>query len=195
MLQREEVAAVFFRLLDPTYRETIRSTDENFGDVASNRWSEKHIATLANGKVITGYPDGSFRPGSYITRAELAAIASRFSELTPSESSPFSDISGHWAEQYIISAAEKGWVSGYADGTFKPDQYITRAEFVTLVNNVLVREVKAGNILPNAITFPDLKAGKWYYEDMEEAANSHLYERLDDGSETWTELYTSTSEM
>lgn len=98
-------------------------------------------------------------------------------------------LTGTGAEQYILSAAAKGWVNGYTDGTFKPDQPITRAEFVTLVNNVLMRKVKAENILPDALQFPDLVKGKWYYEAMMEAINSHLYERDEDGYEIWTEIY------
>ena len=101
----------------------------------------------------------------------------------------FSDVSGHWAEELINSAAQKGWVTGYPDGTFKPDQYITRAEFVTLVNNVLERRVKAEDILPEARQFPDLDKDAWYYEAMQEAINSHDYIRKPDGYEEWTEIY------
>ncbi|MGI5892769.1 MAG: S-layer homology domain-containing protein, partial [Bacillota bacterium] len=193
-ITREEVAAVFFRLLDPTYRETIRTTEHDFRDVAGNKWSLKHIATLANGDIITGYL-GSFRPEEFITRAELATIASRFDKLETLETGKFSDVSGHWAEKYINSAAQKGWVNGYLDGTFKPDQYITRSEFVILVNNVLDRRVHTEHILPDAKQFPDLVKGKWYYEAMQEAINSHKYEKLDDGFEKWTEIYFPTVEM
>jgi len=104
-------------------------------------------------------------------------------------------LTGTGAEQYILSAAAKGWVNGYTDGTFKPDQPITRAEFVTLVNNVLMRKVKAENILLDALQFPDLVKGKWYYEAMMEAINSHLYERDEDGYEIWTEIYSPITEM
>ncbi|NLN77277.1 MAG: S-layer homology domain-containing protein, partial [Armatimonadetes bacterium] len=146
-------------------------------------------ATLANGNIISGYPDGTFRPGNYITRAEIATIASKFDKLTPLEVNMFSDVSGHWAEEFINSAAQKGWVTGYPDGTFKPDQYITRAEFVTLVNNVLERRVKSEDILPEARQFPDLDKDAWYYEAMQEAINSHHYIRKPDTYEEWTEIY------
>lgn len=189
LITREEVAAVFYRLLDNAYRSSIYTEVEDFPDVSSNRWSLKHIATLANGNIINGYPDGSFRPGNFITRAELATIASKFDRLTPSDENMFSDIEGHWASKYINSAALKGWVSGYPDGTFKPDQYITRAEFVTLVNNVLERRVHKENILSEAKDFPDLLNTMWYYEAMMEAINSHYYERLEDGYELWLEIY------
>ncbi|MEL7655722.1 MAG: S-layer homology domain-containing protein, partial [Bacillota bacterium] len=192
---REEVAAVFYRLLDSTYRDKIRSTSENFSDIDGSRWSLKHIGTLSNGQIITGYPDGSFRPGKYITRAELAAIAARFDDLSVPDENKFSDITGHWAEKYILSAAQKGWVSGYPDGTFRPDQYITRAEFVTLVNNVLNRDVELGEILSDAKKFSDLEEGKWYYQDMEEAINSHNYERKTNGSENWTKITSPSIEM
>jgi hypothetical protein len=194
-ITREEVAAVFFRLLDPAYKESIRTTDEDFNDVAENRWSAKHIATLTNGQILTGYDDGSYRPGTYMTKAELATVASRFDNLSTPGAITFSDTSGHWAEKYILSAAAKGWVKGYEDGTFKPDQYITRAEFVTLVNNVLNRKVHAEDILPDAAQFSDLENGKWYYEAMQEAVNSHNYERAEDDYETWTEIYYPIIEM
>lgn len=188
-ITREEVATVFYRLLDAEYRSMVFTTNQNFLDVKATRWSNKHIATLANAEVILGYKDGTFRPGNYITRAELAVIASRFDNLSPFESDKFSDIKGHWANKYINSAAEKGWVKGYADGTFKPDNYITRAEFVTLVNAVLDRKVTKDYILKDARQFPDLTEDKWYYEDMQEAINSHEYEWQEDNTEKWTKIY------
>ncbi|HHW26082.1 MAG TPA: S-layer homology domain-containing protein, partial [Firmicutes bacterium] len=195
LITREEVAAVFFRLLDPDYREVIRAYVSNFSDVSPDRWSSKHIATLARGRILEGYPDGTFRPGNFITRAELATIAARFDELSFLEENVFPDVEGHWAEKYINSAAAKGWVEGYPDGTFRPDDYITRAEFVTLVNRVLQRRVRLEDILSEARQFPDLLPGKWYYEAMQEAINSHLYERKDDGFETWLEITYPEIEM
>ncbi|MCK9216781.1 MAG: S-layer homology domain-containing protein [Firmicutes bacterium] len=194
-ITRDEVAAVFFRLLDAEYRESIRTTEHKFSDVAPERWSNTHIATLANGGIVTGYTDGTFKPNNYITRGEMATIASRFDKLSPFEKDSFSDIEGHWANKYINSAVKKGWINGYKDGTFKPDQYITRAEFVTLVNNVLERRVTRSEILPKAKQFPDLSEDKWYYEAMQEAINSHHYERLENGYETWTEIYYPELEM
>jgi uncharacterized repeat protein (TIGR02543 family) len=195
LITREEVAAVFYRLLTDSYRESIWTQQEDFPDVNENRWSLRHIATLANGGIIEGYPDGSFRPGSFITRAELATIASKFDNLSPFESNSFSDIEGHWANRYINSASQKGWVTGYPDGTFKPNQYITRAEFVTLVNNVLGRRVHSEDILPEARRFPDLLEDKWYYEAMQEAIDSHFYIRLEDSYEEWTDIYYPVLDM
>lgn len=188
LITREEVAAVFYRLLDPGYRLTILTDKENFIDVDSGRWSLKHIATLSNGNIIEGYPDGSFKPGNLITRAELAAIASKFDKLSAVQENSFTDIEGHWAIEYINSAAAKGWVKGYPDGTFKPDQYITRAEFVTLVNNVLGRKVHKDNILEGAKVFPDLLENMWYYEAMMEAINSHTHKMDENMSESWIEI-------
>ncbi len=188
LITREEVAAVFYRLLDPGYRLTILTDKENFIDVDSGRWSLKHIATLSNGNIIEGYPDGSFKPENPITRAELAAIASKFDKLSAVQENSFTDIEGHWAIEYINSAAAKGWVKGYPDGTFKPDQYITRAEFVTLVNNVLGRKVHKDNILEGAKVFPDLLENMWYYEAMMEAINSHTHKMDENMSESWIEI-------
>ncbi|MGN9165499.1 S-layer homology domain-containing protein [Tissierellaceae bacterium HCP3S3_D8] len=195
LVTREEVAAVFYRLLTEESRDKIRTEAHNFADVDYARWSNKHIATLAKGKIIEGYQDGSFRPGNNITRAELATIASRFDKLSPFESNTFSDIENHWANQYINSATQKGWVNGYPDKTFKPDQYITRAEFVTLVNNVLNRKVKKEHILSDARQFPDLLKDRWYYEPMQEAVNSHHYKRMEDNYEGWLDIYYPQPEM
>ncbi len=188
LITREEVTAVFYRLLDANYRNIIFTEEENFNDVNSDRWSLKYIATLSNGNIVEGYLDGSFKPKKPITRAELATIASKFDKLIYAETNSFSDIDNHWAIKYINSAAIKGWVKGYPDGTFRPDEYITRAEFVTLVNNVLGRRIHKENILEGIKVFPDLLDTMWYYEAMIEATNSHLYKRLEDSSELWIEI-------
>ncbi len=193
LLKREEAAAVFFRLLDKDYRDSIRTTENKFDDVHASDWSNKHISTLANGDILKGYLDGSFRPDENITRAELAVIASKFDKLEYNAEHNFSDITEHWAEKYIASAVAKGWVNGYEDGTFKPDQYITRAEFVTFVNNVLDRHVKLEDILKDAKEFTDLKdTSKWYYCPMKVATNSYNYEQLEPENaikfQKWTEI-------
>ncbi|MFA5575706.1 MAG: S-layer homology domain-containing protein [Tissierellaceae bacterium] len=195
LITREEVATVFYRLLDRDYRQGILTTGQRFPDVKASRWSIKHISTLANGNIISGYPDGSFRPGAYITRAELATISSKFDKLSMAGGDSFADIGGHWANKYINSAAAKGWVRGYPDGSFKPDQYITRAEFVTLVNSVLDRRVKKEKILPDIREFPDLLPSMWHYENMVEAINSHTYIRLEDSYEEWIEIYYPSLDM
>nr|AIE77274.1 cellulosome-anchoring protein [uncultured bacterium pBIO2079] len=194
-ITREEVATVFYRLLDEDYRATIKTTVNDFPDVGMDRWSSKYIATLANGGIIVGYPDKSFRPHNSITRAEVATIASKFDKLSIMDTNKFSDVSGHWAKGYINSAVEKGWINGYPDNIFKPDQYITRAEFVTLVNNVLERCVHREDILPEAKQFPDLEIESWYYEAMQEAINSHYYNRKADTYEEWLQIYYPDLEM
>ena len=189
-ITREEVATVFYKLLDAEYRQSVTTNVNNFPDIKTSRWSSTPISTLAAINIIIGYPDGTFKPGDSITRAELATVASKFDKLRPFESNQFSDITGHWANTFINSAAQKGWVRGYEDGTFRPEQAITRAEFATLVNNVLDRRVKKENILPSAIQFQDLSANAWYYEACQEAVNSHYYIRKNSSDfEEWTELY------
>ena len=196
-ITREEVAAVFFRLLNDDYRESIRKNSVNYLDIPNDRWSVKHIGTLSSGNILEGYPDNTFRPTSTITRAEVAAIASRFDNLETLNHSIFSDVKGHWAEKYIDSAESKGWIKGYEDGTFKPDNPITRAEFITLVNNVLNRKVNKENIIDGINVFEDISPEQWYYEAIIEATNSHEYEenRLEDNSEIWTKVIYPSLEM
>lgn len=188
-ITREEVAAIFYRLLTETSR-TIYETDVNdFSDVNSGRWSNRAISTLTNAGIISGYEDGSFRPGQSITRAEFATIAAQFEVVTEDVENPFSDTAGHWAETLISFAASKGWVGGYTDGTFKPQKAITRAEAMTLVNNVLEREVDEEGLLADAKQWPDNKKDAWYYYEVLEATNSHDYTRRGSGTvENWTAI-------
>ncbi|MFD1268350.1 S-layer homology domain-containing protein [Paenibacillus motobuensis] len=187
-ISREEVAAIFYRLMEGESRANYYSTTNSYNDVKDTRWSNKHISTMANAGIITGYPDGSFRPGQAITRAEFAAIAARFDKLDERESGLFTDISGHWAEKYILSAGNKGWIKGYTDGTFRPNQYITRAEAMSFINSVLNRKVKESGIHKDAKKWPDNPATSWYYEDVIEATNNHDYSRDTDDYETWEQL-------
>lgn len=189
-ITREEVATVFYRLLTDPSRAIYFSQDEDFSDIASNRWSLNAIATLGNGKIINGYEDGTFGPTKSITRAEFAAIASRFDVLEETADNQFSDISNHWAKAYINSAAKKGWITGYQDGTFKPNQYITRAEAMTLINRVLERRVDADGLVDGFKVFPDNKENAWYYYQIIEATNYHNYADRKEMSdmEEWTEI-------
>ena len=144
---------------------------------------------MANGGYITGYEDGTFRPGNFITRAEFATIAARFLDKDYATELVFSDISGHWAEKYIESVATSHWVNGYEDGTFRPDRYITRAEAITIINRILVRYLNKDGIHPDARQWPDNLEDAWYYYEMIEATSSHYYYRMDDGiHEKWTDL-------
>ncbi|ANS76225.1 hypothetical protein AWM70_17915 [Paenibacillus yonginensis] len=188
-ISREEVATIFYRLMDDATRSDYMINDSSFSDVGDTRWSNKAIATMQNAGIITGYLNGSFKPGQAITRAEFAAIASRFDNLDEQDNDSFSDISGHWAEKYIVSAANKGWIKGYPDGTFKPDQYITRAEAMAFINSVLNRKVAEEGISADAKMWPDNTPDKWYYEDVIEATNNHDYGRDEEGEwEIWTEV-------
>lgn len=188
-ISREEVAAIFYRLMDDATRsDYIKNSTDSFKDVGPTRWSSKYIATMENAGIITGYVGGTFKPEQPITRAEFAAIASRFDDLDLQENSQFSDIAGTWAEKYIVSAANKGWIKGYQDGTFKPDQYITRAEAMAFINSELNRKVDADGIADGAKVWPDNPQSKWYYADVVEATNYHDYTRKEDGSETWGQI-------
>lgn len=195
-ITRAEVSAIFFRLLDKEYKEKIRSNTNKFTDLNPLYWANKHISTLANGKIILGYKDGTFKAKNNITRAELAVIASRFDKLDLNVANKFSDVKNHWAKKYISSAANKGWIRGYEDGTFKPNNYITRAEFVTFVNNVLGRHVKVSDILSGAREFTDLKdTNKWYYTAMKAATNSYLFKEIGNHFQKWTKIIKPIIEM
>ncbi len=186
-ISREEVSTIFYRLMTDDLRDSMTTLTQGFPDVKNTRWSNKPIATLANGKIIGGYPDGSFKPGSSITRAEFAAIVSRFDNLNYQGTDKFSDIKGHWAAATINAAAERGWIGGYPDGTFRPNAYITRAEAMALINKVLNRHVSEKGLLPDARYWKDNSINAWYYEDVMEATNSHDYTRDEaTGIETWT---------
>lgn len=189
-ITREEIGVIFFRLMKDDYRSTILRKSNSFTDVDASRWSNTGISTMANGKYIVGYEDGSFGPGRNITRAEFAAIAARFDDETPdSATHTFTDISGHWAEDYIARAVQRGWIAGYEDGTFRPDQNITRAEAMTIINRMLNRFVNAQGIHADAVLWPDNPKDAWFYYAVEEATNSHDYTRQSDGvNETWTKI-------
>ena len=188
-ITRAEVATIFFRLLTDESREAYWSKTNDFSDVSLQDWYNNAISTMVSAGIVNGYEDGTFKPNAEITRAEFAAIAARFDSSEYSGEDQFSDISGHWASEYINRAAERGWISGYEDGTFKPDQSITRAEAMTLVNNVLNRHVQPEYMLDNMVTWSDNTEDQWYYSAIQEATNSHTYERLEDGiNERWLEI-------
>ena len=189
-ITRAEVATIFFRLLTDESRAEAWSTENSFSDVNSSDWYNNAISTMANAGVVNGYDDGTFKPNAPITRAEFAAIAARFDTSSYSGADKFTDIAGHWAGSYINKAADLGWINGYDDGTFKPDQNITRAEAMTLVNNVLNRHVQSRDyMLDGMAEWFDNTEDMWYYTAVQEATNSHTYERLEDGvNEQWTEI-------
>lgn len=190
-ITRAEVATIFFRLLTDEARDQFWSTSNNFSDVTADAWYNNAVSTMVNAGIIQGYEDGTFRPNNNITRAEFAAIASRFmSSGYDVEEDLFTDIANHWARENINDAAMTKWINGYPDGTFLPDKAITRAEAVTLVNNVLQRKPDADHMLDSMIKWPDnIDTSAWYYEAIQEATNSHDYDLFEGAEyETWTAL-------
>ena len=186
-ITRAETAAILFRLMDDASRKTYYSTKSGFRDVASGSWYNTYVATLNNAGVITDSSNGYFRPNEAITRAELAAMLAKFSETT-SAANYFNDVSAkYWAANAIAICAKLGWITGYPDGTFRPDKNVTRAELMAMINRATGRAPKSADaFLPGMKTWIDNTSDKWYYLDVQEATNSHSYTVK--GSETWTAL-------
>ncbi len=188
-ISREEVTTVFYRLLRERNAIDLSTAENIFTDVSLERWSAKAILSMANAGFVKGYEDGSFGPEKYITRAEFATMATRYATLTENKDLSFTDISGHWAEEYINKAANAGWVNGYEDGSFGPQKYITRAEVMTIINRMLTRYVDEEGLHADTKRFTDMDGSEWYYYNVLEATNSHNYERREDGRlEKWTEI-------
>ncbi len=190
-ITRAEATTMFYRLLRDDVRDELFTTENDFKDIESGEWFNSSISTMASAGYVKGRPDGNFDPDAPITRAEFAAIAARIALTGKADTSnvSLSDIEGHWAEQHIIEAAAAGWITGYPDGSFKPDAYITRAEAMTLVNNVLMRHVNEAGLHTNTRFWIDMKGDEWFYYIVLEATNSHEYVRQEDGyNETWTEI-------
>ncbi len=188
-ISREEVATIFSRLLKEDVRNGLMTDKNNFNDVEADRWSVRQISTMAAGGYVMGYEDSSFRPGGDITRAEFVTIAARFLEGEHAHFAGFTDIEGHWAEEYIRLAVANGWINGYEDNTFRPDSYITRAEVMAIINRILIRYVKAEDIHADTKQWIDNTPDAWYYCDVLEATNPHEYTRQADGiHETWTDI-------
>ncbi len=185
-LTRAEAAAIFYRLVDDSSKDQ-KSFTNSFSDVSESNWYYHEVSYLANYKIILGYEDGTFRGDAFISRAEFAAIASRFDTLTLTEDNAFEDVSSsHWAVRYINSAAAKGWITGYSDGTFRPDQNITRAETVALVNRELNRALTAANEPDDLHVYADLDSSHWAYYDIMEASHTHDYDLDSNQDEVWT---------
>jgi len=186
-ITRAEVSALLFNLIENDAKLTpILSSAGHFSDVQSASWYFQAISYLASIGVLSGYPDGTFHPNNEMTRAELTTLLSLFFDLTYGDH-PFPDIHGHWAYRHIASAFNKDWISGYPDETFRPDNPITRAETVTIINRVI-------NRLPNPATidhhvtfyrFSDLRRDHWAYYQILEAAIKHEFKHDEDGNEIW----------
>ena len=190
-ITRAEVATIFFRLLTDDVRDENLTKTNRYSDVAATSWYNTAVSTLSSMGIITGYPDGTFRPNAAITRAEFAAIAARFDNDGDKTAAKFSDIANHWAKDEISIAYNNGWITGYPDGTFGPQRDITRAETMTLVNRVLNRQPETeDDLLPNMTVWTDNANPKaWYYLAVQEATSSHYYKfKTNSQYEKWTEL-------
>lgn len=188
-ITRAEAATVFFRLLTDKARDANLTDRSPYPDVSAGAWYNKAVATLSRMGILSGYEDGSFRPNATVTRAEFAAMAARFDTEAKPVDTPFTDLTGCWAADEIAKAYGKGWVNGYGDNTFRPNGPITRAEAVTLINRVLRRLPETDkDLLPDERTWPDNPETFWGYLALQEASNSHLYDRKSDGYETQTKL-------
>lgn len=181
-ISRAEVATVLFRLLKDDVRMQNLTKDNAYSDVSDTAWYAAAVSTLSKMGIISGYPDGTFRPNAPITRAEFAAMIARFDETAKSADTPFTDISGHWAENAIGKAYGNGWIKGSSKTVFCPESNLTRAETATLLNRVLHRlPEKESDLLANQIVWPDNPETFWGYLAIQEATNSHEYERKADG--------------
>lgn len=188
-ISRAEVAAIFFRLLKDDVRDDNLTANSVFTDVAFGKWYNKSISTMAKIGIVKGRTANAFAPNAPITRAEFAAICSRFDRSNVEIKSDFNDISGHWAENEIRRAASLGWIQGYTDGSFKPDQNITRAEAASMINRMLHRLPEtADDLLDGMIQWPDNQPSDWYYINMQEATNSHDFKQKGEINEYWTKL-------
>lgn len=190
-ITRAEVATIFFRLLTDDVRDENLTKTNRYSDVTRADWYNTAVSTLSSMGIITGYPDGTFRPNAAITRAEFAAIAARFDSNGDKTTAKFSDIATHWAKDEISIAYNNGWITGYPDGTFGPQRDITRAETMTLVNRVLNRQPETeDDLLPNMTVWTDnANPNAWYYLAVQEATNSHYYKfKTNSKYEKWTEL-------
>ena len=190
-ITRAEVATIFFRLLKDETREANMTKSNSYNDMKDGAWYTCAVSTLSKMGIIKGYEDGSFKPDASISRAEFAAIAARFDPDGDKTPATFSDVSSHWAKDEISIAANHGWIKGYEDGSFKPDQKITRAETMTLVNRVLKRLPETKDDLHKDMkTWPDNQnESAWFYLAVQEATNSHYQKLKKDGiHETWESM-------
>lgn len=189
-MTRAEVTTMFARLLTEQI-EADKTYSNTFSDVPKGYWAANYIGYMQQFGIITGYSDGSFRPDAPVTRAEFAAIASRFEKLTEGSKS-FTDVPDtYWAARYINFAATRGWVTGYSDGTFKPENTITRAEVAAVTCRLLERSADQSYIrshLKELRTFSDVTESHWAYWYAMEAANGHDYTKSG-GSENWSRTY------
>lgn len=192
-ISRGEVAAIFFRMLTDKTRNEYWSQTNSFTDVAAEKWCNNAISTLFSMGIIDGYGDGAFRPDGPITRAAFTKMAVNFFDYHVKDyDGRFTDVEGDaWYAGYIQAAAELKLIEGFDDGTFRPDDYITRAQACAIINRTLGRVPDADRMsIRPLVTWPDCDEDAWYYADMMEATNSHDYQWITVGgekTEKWTE--------
>ena len=187
-ITRAEVATIFFRLLTDESREYYWKESNDFKDIPDNYWACPAISTLTNAGILKGFEDGNFRPNEPVTRAQMATIIARFANLSEGAVS-FTDIEGHWAQRAIELAAGNGWINGYEDGTFRPNDKITRAATMAMINRVLDRHVEnVEDLLPDMNVWSDnMDTSYTFYFDIQEATNFHECQRIDNSpNEKWT---------
>ena len=188
-VSRAETATIFFRLLNADIRDGNLTAENTFTDVVDGQWCNKSISTMAKLGIVKGRTAEIFDPYAPITRAEFAVICARFDTKQTNGNNNFSDISGHWAEAEIKRAAALGWIAGYPDGTFRPNDYITRAQAMTMINRVLCRMPQdEEDLLGSMVVWPDNKPTDWHYLAVQEATNSHDFKRKGEVGEKWTKL-------
>ena len=185
-ITREEMTSILYRIVNHDYEKPFVATGEAFPDVSMERWSVHDIEYMSDKNIVYGYPDGEFKPGNNLTRAEFAALIKRFAKLEKTDKeNPFPDLDkSHWAYEDILSLNASGLMQGYEDGTYRPENQITRAEVMTVINKILGRNpsepyVKSLDFNP----FSDLKKDKWYYTTVLEATVTHNYYLDDKGVE------------
>ena len=188
-ITRAEAATMFYNLLADKNGDA-----KTFTDVPANQWYAKAVTTLAGKGVISGYPDGTFKPNAPITRAEFVTMAMNFADADKGTACSFPDVPQNmWYYGAIAGATQNGWISGYPDGTFGPDRYITRAEVTSVINRMENRAADMSFMMDHLNelrTFSDLSFGHWAYGSMMEAANGHDYTRADQNSyESWVDIH------
>ena len=192
-ITRAEAATIFFRLMTDDFRQANWTTANSFSDVKEGDWYNNAVSTCAKAGILAGYEDGSFKPNANITRAEFAAIAARFLDDSRVDDGKgdFSDTADHWAASYIRLAAKAGWINGNGN-RFDPEDFITRAQVMTIVNRMLDRTPDKDHMLPEMKKWADNPEDAWYYEAVQEATNEHDYTRDEVNVETWTVLKEGT---
>lgn len=188
-ITRAEIATIFFRMLTDESRAEYWSQTNDFTDVSRSDWFNNAISTLTNAGILSGYADGSFRPNESITRAELVKIAVAFYGSDAAVDADFNDTEDHWADMFINAAYGLGFVNGYEDGSFRPDQAVTRAEAMKIINRTLGRYPTKNGLHEDMIVWSDNRdRSAWYYADVQEATNSHEYVWAADEAEEWTDI-------